>query len=164
MTILCQSLSLSMKKRHQCAERPAEMCIGVTHQVLYQVGYSQGAQTAQCEAPDSRVLVPAILGEQIDGQERHVGVALRVGADVQVQHLLELNVIVIGDGTVYDLHEQAAHVDSDGHVVDDTFENVFLGLDTIRLGVTGSAQIGQARPDLAQLTSSFFPSHCISCL
>ena len=74
-----------------------------THNVFDEVGQAELAQGPQSKAPDGGVLVFAVLGEQVDGQQGQIRVVLRVGGDVQVQHLLQDDVLVAGDGAGHHL-------------------------------------------------------------
>lgn len=69
-----------------------------------------------------------------------------IGADIKIQHFLELQVVVVGDSTVDDLHEEAAHINADRHVVHYLFKHVLLGLDPIWLAVARSAETGETCP------------------
>ena len=56
----------------------------------------------------------------------------RICADEEVELLLEDDVLGVGHAGCHHLHEQGAHVDADGHVVYDLFEQVPLGQGCIR--------------------------------
>jgi hypothetical protein len=92
------------------------------HQVLYEVWHSQAAEAPQCESPDGGILIPAVLEKQVDGEQCQVGVGLGIVGDVKVEHLFEDYVLAVGSCTGHNLHEQAAHVDTNGEVVDYLFE------------------------------------------
>ena len=119
------------------------------YQVFNKVGDTQRAKASKRQPSDGGVLVPTVLGEQVDSQQRELRDALGISTDVKIQHLLQLQVVVVGDSAVDDLHEQAAHVDADGHVVDYLLEDVLLGFDAIWFAVAWPAEIGKACPNLA---------------
>ena len=59
-----------------------------THNVLDEVGEAKLAQGPQSKASDGGILVSAVFGEEVYGEQGQIRVVLCVGCDVQVQHLL----------------------------------------------------------------------------
>uniref|UniRef100_A0A0A9E1L2 Uncharacterized protein n=1 Tax=Arundo donax TaxID=35708 RepID=A0A0A9E1L2_ARUDO len=82
-------------------------------EVLDQVGDTEGAEAAEREAADGGVLVAAIALEEVDGEECEVRVCARVGADVEVAHLLGDD--VGGGGAEHHLPERGRHVNAGCH-------------------------------------------------
>ena len=77
------------------------------HNVLDEVGDAQLAQGAQGQAPDGGVLVLAVLGQQVDGQQGEVRVVLGIGGDVEVQHLLQHHVLPAGHSAGHHLRRSS---------------------------------------------------------
>lgn len=90
--------------------------------ILDQVRDTEGAEAAECEAPDGWVLVAAIALEEVDSEEREVRVRACVGADVEVAHLLGDDVRC--RGAHHHLTERRGHVDAGGHARDHPFEDI----------------------------------------
>lgn len=59
------------------------------NEILDKVFDAQGAQTAQGEAADHRIVVMAVLLEKIDGEKSEIRVAARIIANVEIAHFLE---------------------------------------------------------------------------
>jgi len=76
-----------------------------TYNVFDEVGDSQLAQRPQGKPSDSGVLVLAVLGQQVDGQQGQVRVVLCICCDVQIQHLLQDHILTAGHRACHDLHD-----------------------------------------------------------
>jgi hypothetical protein len=109
------------------------------NEILDEIFDAQGAQGAQGEATNHRIVVMAVLLQEIDGEQSEIGMTARVIAHVEVAHFLEDQ---IGGGGTHDhLGEEGGHIDADGHIRDDLF--VELALDVLHARLPAASQLPQ---------------------
>lgn len=94
--------------------------------VLHEICNPKGGEAAEGEATNHGIVVPAILLEEIDGEEGKIGVGSGVVADVEVAHLLEDDVGC--SGAHHHLAECRGYVDPDGHEGDNLLEEFPPGI------------------------------------
>ena len=63
------------------------------YQVLCKVGYAQRAKASECQPPDGRVLVSAVLKQHVNGEEHQLWVRCRPRGDILVQRLFEDHIL-----------------------------------------------------------------------
>lgn len=108
-------------------------------EILDKVGNTERAEAAEREAADSGVLIAAVPLEEVDGEQREVRVRARVGADVEVAHLLGDD--VGGGGAEHHLPERGRHVDAGRHAGDHPLEDVPALV--VRIGGAAPGQLPQ---------------------
>lgn len=109
------------------------------NEILDKVGNTKRAEAAEREATDGGVLIAAVPLEEVDCEEREVRVRARVGADVEVAHLLGDD--VRGGGAEHHLPERGRHVDAGRHAGDHPLEDVPALV--VRIGRAAPGQLPQ---------------------
>ena len=126
-------------------------------EILDKVGDTERTEAAEREAADGGVLIAAVPLEEVDCEQREVRVCARVGADVEVAHLLGDD--VGGGGAEHHLPERGRHVDAGRHAGDHPLEDVAALV--IRIGRAAPRELPQlllqighlALPALNRVTS-----------
>ena len=108
-------------------------------EILDKVGDTERAEAAEREAADGGVLIAAVPLEEVDCEQREVRVRARVGADVEVAHLLGDD--VGGGGAEHHLPERGRHVDAGRHAGDHPLEDVAALV--VRIGRAASRELPQ---------------------
>lgn len=125
------------------------------NEILEEIFDAQGTQTAQGETADHRVVIVAVLLEEIDGEKSKIGMAASVIANVEVAHFFEDE---IGSSGAHDhFGEEGGHIDADGHVGYDFF--VKLALNLFHAWLPAAGQLAQLRLEVDELAFAIIGIH-----